>query len=57
MRKAIIKPGRGKQKGNFYAVLIADNGQPLAHTEHRVSKSRLKKVIQKYFPDFEIVEG
>lgn len=57
MRKAIIKPGRGKQKGNFYAVLTADNGEPLAHTEHQTRKSQLKKTIKKYFPDFEIVEG
>lgn len=57
MRKAIIKPGRGKQKGNFYAVLIADNGEPLAHTEHRSRKHGLKKTLEKYFPDFEIVEG
>lgn len=56
-RKAIIKPGRGKQKGNFYAVLIADNGEPLAHTEHRSRKHGLKKTLEKYFPDFEIVEG
>lgn len=54
-RKAIIKPGKGKQKGNFYAVLIADNGEPLAHTEHRRSKHGLKWVIKKYFDDFEIV--
>lgn len=55
-RKIIIKRGRGNYADQFYAVIIADNGQPLAHTEHRVSKSRLKRVIEKYFPDFEIVE-
>jgi hypothetical protein len=56
MRKAIIKPGRGKRKGQFYALLVADNGEPLGHTEHSSSKSALKKTIKKYFPDFEIVE-
>lgn len=56
-RKAIIKRGNGNYADQWYAVLVADNGQPLAHTEHRVSKSRLKKVIEKYFPDFEISEG
>lgn len=56
-RKAIIKRGKGNYADQFYAVLVANNGQSLAHTEHRVSKSRLKKVIKKYFFDFEIVEG
>lgn len=57
MRKAIIKPGKGKQKGKFFAVLIADNGEPLAHTEHRARESRLRATLKKYFPDFEIAEG
>lgn len=57
MRKAIINPGKGKQKGKFFAILIADNGEPLAHTEHRSRKSGLKKTLKKYFPDFEIAEG
>lgn len=56
-RKAIIKPGTGKQKGKFFAVLIADNGEPLAHTEHQTRKSRLRATLKKYFHDFEIVEG
>lgn len=56
-RKAIIKPGKGKQKGNYYAVLVADNGENLAHTEHQKRKYFLKIMLKKYFPDFEIAEG
>lgn len=56
-RKAIIKPGKGNYADQFYSVLIADNGKILAHTEYVLSKSRLKKVIAKYFPGFKIVEG
>lgn len=51
-RKAVIK----SRKGQFYAILMADNGEPLAHTEYQTRKSRLKATLKKYFPDFEIVE-
>lgn len=55
-RKIIIKRGNGNYADQFYGVIIADNGEPLATTEHRTSKSRLKATMKKYFPGFKIVE-
>jgi hypothetical protein len=56
-RKALVKRGKGKYSKQYYAVLIADNGEPLAHTEHQTRKSRLKQMLAKYFPGFKIVEA
>jgi hypothetical protein len=56
-RKALIKRGKGKYSKQYYAVLVADNGEPLAHTEHQTRKSRLKQMLAKYFPGFKIVEA
>lgn len=56
-RKIIIKRGKDNYADQFYALIIADNGEPLAHTEHRARKSSLKKTMKKYFPGFKIVEG
>jgi hypothetical protein len=56
-RKIIIKRGEGNYADQFYATIVADNGETLAHTEHRARKSALKKTMKKYFPGFKIVEG
>lgn len=55
-RKIIIKRGEGNYADQFYAVIVADNGEPLSHTEHRSSKYKLKATMKKYFPGFKIVE-
>lgn len=56
-RRVVIKRGEGEYVKQFYAVLVADNGEPLAHTEHRTSKSQLKKTIAKYFSGFKIIDA
>jgi hypothetical protein len=53
-RRIIIKRGEGNYANQFYAVILADNGEPLAHTEHRARKSALKKTMKKYFLGFKI---
>lgn len=53
-RKIIIKRGKGNYADQFYALIVADNGEPLAHTEHRARKSGLIATMKKYFPGFKI---
>ena len=52
VRKAVIKKSKD---GQYYAVLVAKNGEPLATMETQKSLSTLKRTIKRNFPDYTIV--
>jgi len=52
VRKAVIKMSKD---GQYYAVLVAKNGEPLATTETQVSRATLKRTLKRNFPDYTIV--
>lgn len=53
-RKAVIKPSRGNQ---FRFVLYADgNTEPIAVSEQYKDKRSALLTLQKYFPDFKLVD-
>jgi uncharacterized protein YegP (UPF0339 family) len=55
--KAIIKKvKKGKRKGEFKFLLIADNGENLSQNETYTQKHNVEEVLRKYFPNFEIVD-
>jgi hypothetical protein len=55
--KAIIKPvTKGKRKGQFRFVLKADNGENLSPQETYTQKHNVISVLEKYFPNFTIVD-
>lgn len=62
-RKAVIKKSSvldelgNEIKPQFYFTLYSDNGQVLAHAETYSRKANCRKVIARYFPDFEEVDS
>jgi len=56
--KAIIKVvTRGKNKGQFRFILKADNGENLSPQETYTQKHNVKKILEKYFPNFTVVDN
>ena len=53
IRKAVIVKSAARQP--WHAVLKAPNGEPIATTENRTSKSGLIKMLRRNFPDFSII--
>lgn len=57
MAKAIIKNIKsGKQSGQFKFILLADNGEPLDPRDFYHNLDDVKKMLEKYFPAFEIID-
>lgn len=57
MAKAIIKNIKtGKQVGQFKFILLADNGEPLDPRDFYHNLDDLKKMLEKYFPAFEVID-
>ncbi len=57
MAKAIIKNIKtGKQSGQFKFILLADNGEPLDPRDFYHNLDDLKKMLEKYFPAFEVID-
>lgn len=55
--KAIIKKvTKGKKRGQFKFVLEADNGENLSAQETYTQKHNVIKVLEKYFPNFAIID-
>jgi len=55
-RHVLIKK-KGTHKQKYHGVFIADNGEPLAHTEKLTSKKQLEDMIGKYFPGWPVYDG
>jgi hypothetical protein len=57
MAKAIIKQIKsGKQSQQFKFILLADNGEPLDPRDFYHNLDDLKEMLQKYFPNFEVID-
>jgi uncharacterized protein YegP (UPF0339 family) len=58
MKAVIKKVNKGKSKGQFRFVLIAENGEPIAQswTESYTTKQMIKKTLARLFPEFEIID-
>jgi len=51
LRKAHVKKSHD---GQWFAVLVAKNGEPLATTETQKNRSVLTRTLKRNFPDYEI---
>lgn len=56
MKAKIKQVTHGKQKGQFRFVLKGDNGEIVGHGETYTSKSECLQTLNKYFPNFQIVD-
>lgn len=58
MKAVIKKINKGNLKGQFRFVLVADNGEPIAQSwaETYKTKQMVKKTLNKFFPNFEIIK-
>ena len=62
-RKAVIKKSKDYNAFNelvgeyYFFTLYSDNGQVLAHSETYSRKHNCRKVIARYFPEFEEVDS
>lgn len=54
MARHILIKKKGIVKQQYHAVLIADNGEPIAHTEKQTSKKQLEDMLGKYFPGWPV---
>jgi uncharacterized protein YegP (UPF0339 family) len=57
MKRAIIKKvSKGRQKGEYRFLLIAENGEIIATSETYTAKHNVVDVIKAHFPEFTIVD-
>lgn len=56
MKVLVKRITQGKQKGEFRFVLKADNHENLSPNETYKNKQGLMDTLEKYFPNFEIVD-
>ena len=58
MKALIKKVTKGRFKGQFRFVLKASNGEVIATsaTEFYTQKHNVREVLEKYFPNFEIID-
>ena len=57
MARHVLIKKKGTHKQKYHGVFIADNGEPLAHTEKLTSKKQLEDMIGKYFPGWPVYDG